>query len=99
MSERKAWAGKRAEILSDPESRAAYEATRLRFELGEAVRRRREELGLTQAELARRAGLKQPAVARLEMGGTMPSIPTLERIAEALRLRLNVRFEPMCATG
>ncbi|WP_327044832.1 hypothetical protein OG320_24240 [Microbispora sp. NBC_01189] len=34
---------------------AAYEAARLRFELGDAVRRRREQLGLTQAELAVRA--------------------------------------------
>ena len=99
MSERRTWAGKRSEILDEPESRAAYEATRIRFELGETVRRRRTELGLTQAELARRAGLKQPAVARLEMGGTMPSILTLERIAEALKLRLDVRFEPLCTAG
>ena len=99
MSERRSWASKRSEILGEPESRAEYEAARLRFELGEAVRGRREELGLTQAELARRAGLKQSAVARLEMGGTMPSILTLERIADALGMRLNVRFEPLHATG
>lgn len=95
MNERRSWKSMRSELLNDPEARASYEATRIRFELGEAVRGRREELGLTQAELARRAGLKQPAVARLEMGGTMPSIPTLERIAEALGTRLDVRFEPL----
>lgn len=95
MTERRSWKSMRSELLSNPEVRASYDATRIRFELGEAVRNRREELGLTQSELARRAGLKQPAVARLEMGGTMPSIPTLERIAEALQMRLNVRFEPL----
>lgn len=47
-----------AEIMSRPGAGAAYEAARLRFELGAAVRNRREELGLTQAELAERAGLK-----------------------------------------
>lgn len=95
MGERKAWADKRAEIMSRPGAGAAYEAARLRFELGESVRRRREELGLTQAELAERAGLKQPAVARFEAGGTMPTIPMLERLAQALELRLNVQFQPL----
>ncbi|WP_281180864.1 helix-turn-helix domain-containing protein [Nocardia lijiangensis] len=47
---------------------------------------------MTQAELAERAGLKQPAVARFEAGGTMPTIPMLERYAEALGLRLEVRL-------
>src|SRR5262245_24200992 len=93
MTERKAWSGKRAEIMGRPGAGADYEAARLRFELGEAVRLRREELGLTQAELATRAGLKQPAIARFEAGGTMPTIPMLERLAEALEMRLSVRFD------
>ncbi|MEU9831584.1 helix-turn-helix transcriptional regulator [Streptosporangium sp. NPDC048047] len=59
------------------------------------VRRRREELGLTQAELAGRAGLKQPVVACFEAGGTMPTLPMLERLAEALEMRLSVRFQPL----
>ncbi|WP_433499971.1 helix-turn-helix domain-containing protein [Sphaerimonospora sp. CA-214678] len=95
MAERRAWSDKRAEITSRPGAGAAYEAARIRFELGEAVRRRREELGLTQAELAERAGLKQPAVARFEAGGTMPTIPMLERLAEALELRLSVQLQPL----
>ncbi|MEU7695004.1 helix-turn-helix domain-containing protein [Microbispora hainanensis] len=95
MGERKAWSDKRAEIMSRPGTGAAYEAARLRFELGDAVRRRREELGLTQTELAERAGLKQPAVARFEAGGTMPILPMLERLAEALEVRLSVQFQPL----
>lgn len=95
VGERKSWADRRAEIMSRPGAGAGYEAARIRFELGEAVRLRREELGLTQAELAERTGLKQPAVARFEAGGTMPTIPLLERLAEALEMRLSVRFEPV----
>ena len=95
MSERRPWSEKRADIMSAPAAGVAYEAARVRFELGEAVRHRREELGITQAELAERAGLQQPAIARFETGGTMPTIPMLERLADALLLRLNVEFLPL----
>lgn len=94
MGARKTWAEKRAEILDRPGAGAAYEAARIRYELGGAVRTRREQLGMTQGQLAERAGLQQPAVARFEAGGTMPTIPMLERLAEALGMRLRVELEP-----
>ena len=72
----------------------AYEQTRLRFELAEAVRTRREELGWSQRQLAERAGMTQPGVARFEAGGTTPTIPVLERLASALGLRLTVALGP-----
>lgn len=55
VGERTTWSDKRDGIMSRLGAGAAYEAARLRFELGDAVRRRREQLGLTQAELAVRA--------------------------------------------
>ena len=58
MGERRSWSEKRAEIMSAPGAGDAYEAARLRFELGEAVRHRREELGITQAQLADALGLR-----------------------------------------
>jgi transcriptional regulator with XRE-family HTH domain len=45
-----------------------------------AVRRRQ---GLTQAELARRAGTSQPVVSAYEHGGRDPSYSTLRRLVEA----------------
>jgi len=92
MSERISWADKRAQVLSDPEAAAAYEAARIRYELGRKVRERREELGITQTRLAELTGLKQPAVARFEAGGTMPTIPMLERLAGALGMELTVEL-------
>ncbi|MBT2380931.1 helix-turn-helix transcriptional regulator [Streptomyces sp. ISL-111] len=41
-------------------------------------------LGLSQAELAERRGVKQPQISRIEGGGTMPPIPLLRRLAHAL---------------
>ena len=47
------------------------------------IRRARADSGLTQAELANRAGTSQPAVARYESGAGVPTIPTLERLLAA----------------
>ncbi|SRR5258708_2131935 len=70
-----------------------YDHARMRFELAEVVRTRREELGWSQRQLADRAGMTQPGVARFEAGGTTPTLPLLERLAVALGLRLNVSLE------
>ncbi|GGV23047.1 hypothetical protein GCM10010182_51760 [Actinomadura cremea] len=74
------------------EVRAGREEARIAFELGNAVRERRQALGWSQAELARRAGMTQPALSRLEAGGPTPTIGVLDRIAHALGTRLTVKF-------
>lgn len=40
------------------------------------------------------AEMTQPAVARFEAGGTVPTIPLLERLARALEAELVVRLDP-----
>jgi HTH-type transcriptional regulator / antitoxin HipB len=80
--------------INRPEAAAAYEQARLRFELAEAIRARREELGWSQRQLAERAGMTQPGIARFEAGGTTPTLPLLERLAAALGLTLQVSLRP-----
>lgn len=75
-----------------PAVQAGYESARRAFKLGEQVRRLREERGISQAELARRMGTGQPAIARLEAGGVTPTIDTLERVGRALGVELKVDF-------
>lgn len=76
------------------EIREEYAAARLRFELGETVRLRHIELGLSQSELGRRSHMTQSAVARFEAGGTVPTLPVLARLADALGLELRVALTP-----
>src|SRR5260370_16249723 len=76
------------------EYREGYAEARRAFLIGQAVRERRLALGLSQAELARRAGMTQPALSRLEAGGVVPTIPLLERISAALDADLIVQLVP-----
>jgi predicted transcriptional regulator len=48
------------------------------------LRERRNELELTQSELADRADVSQPLIARIEGGDVDPRLSTLRRIVEAL---------------
>lgn len=50
----------------------------------------RQDAGLTQAQLAARAGVSQPQIAKLEHPRANPTIDTLEKVARALGLRLEV---------
>jgi HTH-type transcriptional regulator/antitoxin HipB len=92
MTKRKTWEEVKAARKESPEERAGYEAARRAVELGEMVRARREALGITQTELATRVGTRQPAIARLEAGGSVPSIDLLDRVANALDAALTVEF-------
>ncbi|WP_430785080.1 helix-turn-helix domain-containing protein [Actinoplanes sp. G11-F43] len=77
----------------------AYDAARLAFELGRSVRELRESRGWSQAQLAKASGMTQPAVARFEAGGTVPTLAILERLAAALEMSLKVGFEPRGAAA
>jgi ribosome-binding protein aMBF1 (putative translation factor) len=62
-------------------------------ELAEMLYEARTRAGLTQRELARRLGIRQPLISRLEEGEyTGHSWATLQRIATALGCRLELRL-------
>jgi predicted transcriptional regulator len=54
------------------------------------LRNARRAAGLSQRELARRAHVAQPAVARIEAGGVVPRVDTLEHLLRACGHTLHV---------
>lgn len=64
-----------------------YEKASDELDFALSLVRRREELELTQHDLAELTGIKQPMIARIEKG-QIPTVPTLHRIAEALLARI-----------
>jgi transcriptional regulator with XRE-family HTH domain len=58
--------------------------------LADLIREARKRAGLTQVELARRAGLPQSTVGRIETGARVPSTEMTERLIRAAGFELRV---------
>ena len=76
---------------------SAYRAEQRRLtqfeDLARLVIKHRATLGISQQELARRVGTSHSAISRLESGRHKTSVETLQRVAEALGVRLVLGFE------
>lgn len=59
------------------------------------IRAARERHGLTQAQLARRAGTTQTAISRLERGERSPTVETLRRVLLVMGEDLDLRGRPL----
>lgn len=81
-----------AKNMAAPEFAAAYAVADVEFSVIEAMIRARTAAGLTQGEVAARAGTTQSAIARLEGGGVSPTIETLRKYAAAVGKRLRVEM-------
>lgn len=60
--------------------------------VGKALAQARARAGLSQSELARRSGLKQAEVSKIERGQANPTLKTLGRLADGLNTRLEITF-------
>src|SRR6266567_1155985 len=76
--------------LNDPEYRVEWERTHLAHEVAMRIISYRGEHRLTQTELARMLGMRQPHIARLEAGEHEPSLAMLSRLARVLGLEFHI---------
>lgn len=84
-----------AEQMKNPAFKKAWRNLDPEFELLESMIKAREKSGVSQSELSRRTGIKQPAISRLESGGYIKAtVETLKKIANALDAKLVVKLQP-----
>ncbi|WP_125616344.1 helix-turn-helix transcriptional regulator [Specibacter cremeus] len=72
---------------------AAEAEEEMRLQLAELVYQARTSAGLSQTELARRAGTRQSVISSIENGGQVPTVPMLWRVARALGRELRIEID------
>jgi transcriptional regulator with XRE-family HTH domain len=83
------------EQLQDKAYREAFVFSQMSIPISFQVRTMREHQGLTQKQLAEKAGMLQPRIVELERPkGKEPNLRTLGRLAAAFDVALIVRFVP-----
>jgi transcriptional regulator with XRE-family HTH domain len=80
------------EVADEDRSSVAYRQQALVLEIADRVHTRIDQLGISQAELARRMGVSRPMVTKLLTGDSNFQLKTLLRLADALDMELMVDF-------
>lgn len=88
----------RAQRLMDPEVRREYEALEPEFRLIRSILLLRNQMSISQKQLAELVGIKQPAISRLERGDSNFTINTLRKVADALNADLYISLKPRSPT-
>jgi DNA-binding XRE family transcriptional regulator len=78
------WKDIRKELLDDPAVKREYDALEPEFQLASSLIQARIEKKLTQADVAKKAGISQVMVARLESGASNPTVSTVNKVAHVL---------------
>lgn len=83
---------KRDMFARRPGVKAEYDALAPKYALITAMLDARNKRGMTQAEIARRAGTTQSAIARFESGRTNPTLDFASRLSRAVGAKLTIRL-------
>ncbi len=79
-----------------PALQRLYEEEKVNYQVAMLIRKVREDLGLTQGELAKRIGTTQSVISRLEDADYEGhSLSILQRIASALKRKIVIKMDPI----
>lgn len=88
----KDWKTFKKELLCNKKVASEYKKLEPRYALVSQLIEKRINKGITQAQLAKKIGTKQSAIARLESGNINPSLSFLDKVSQALGARLVVQI-------
>lgn len=80
--------------MQDPELVREYEAIQPEMDVIRVIVNARTSQNLTQNELAKRTGINQADISKLENGTRNPSVNLLKRLAEGMGMSLKIEFIP-----
>jgi ribosome-binding protein aMBF1 (putative translation factor) len=78
--------------LKDPEFKKEWEKSEAAYKVTKALIEARLKDKISQRELAKKAGTTQAVISRIENMSVSPSISLLQRIADSLGRKLEIRF-------
>jgi ribosome-binding protein aMBF1 (putative translation factor) len=94
MKPSRSWDKFKAELMQDAEFAQIYQELEPEYQVARQMIALRLKRGLSQEQLAEYVGTKQSGISRLETAGTKPNLGLLERVAEALDARVEIRLVP-----
>lgn len=80
--------------MQDPAFAKEYEVLQPEFDVIKAIINARTSQNLTQKELAKRTGINQADISKLENGTRNPSVNLLKRLADGMGMTLKIEFIP-----
>ena len=83
-----------SEQLKDEEFRKEFEAIQPELDVIRAIVDARASLNLTQSDLAKRTGINQADISKLENGTRNPTVKLLKKLADGMNMDLKIEFVP-----
>ena len=81
-------------LLANPKVKKAYDDLQPEFAIARSIIEARIKNNISQEELARIMGTGQAVISRLEGANASPSLSLIKRLANALGLKVELRFTP-----
>ena len=78
--------------LQDLDFRKEYDSTENEYQITRALIAARIAANMTQKELAEKSGVRQSNISRIENGNCVPTLATLQALAEGLGKKLVINF-------
>ncbi|OIO08180.1 hypothetical protein AUJ27_01040 [Candidatus Falkowbacteria bacterium CG1_02_37_44] len=83
----------KVKLMKDPEFIREYEKLETEFQIARQIIDARIKKKMSQEELAKKIGTGQAVISRLEGMNGKPSISLLERVARALKTKINITIQ------